>query len=225
MESDPDTQSAAAVLPVLTEQPAPGTAGGPLQVRNLEAEDIDFVARMLVEAFRDKFEFAVGKSRIETTIQQQASSLSRSPNIWHRYYVALYEGKLAGAMCIVFYGDSADEGSQCCDSQLGYYGSTRLWCVHCCLDNSDMRRGECYIDRICVDAGYRGKGIGKAMLDKAESEAREHGSTLMSLWVKQTNRAVHLYERQGYNISMNCCWPCTWFAVGTARWYQMEKQL
>ena len=35
-----------------------------------------------------------------------------------------------------------------------------------------VSRGKCYLDHIAVDGEFRGKGIGKALLDKAEQEAR-----------------------------------------------------
>ncbi|CAH1247852.1 Hypp8031 [Branchiostoma lanceolatum] len=93
------------------------------------------------------------------------------------------------------------------------------------MQNSDVHAGDCYVDRICVDEEYRGKGIGKAMLDRAESVAREHGCTMMSLLVTQTNRAVGLYEREGYNIVTNRWSLCTWCMMGNAAFFRMEKQL
>ena len=38
--------------------------------------------------------------------------------------------------------------------------------------DEDVSRGKCYLDHIAVDAGFRGKGIGKVLMDKAEYEAR-----------------------------------------------------
>ena len=41
----------------------PGEDGGPVQVRNMVVEDAEFAGTMFVEAFRDKVEWAVGKSK------------------------------------------------------------------------------------------------------------------------------------------------------------------
>ncbi|CAH1233468.1 Hypp752 [Branchiostoma lanceolatum] len=206
---------------------APGTEpGNPLQIRNMEAEDIEFVSRMLVDAFSDKFEHAVGKNRMEGAVQQTVASLGRSQDVWHRYRVAVYEGRPAGAMAIKFHGDSAMGDFSCGEacSFLGC-GTCGLICMGAALENDNIPVGQCYLDHIGVDASFRGKGIGKVMLDRADHEAREHGCTAIFLWVKKGNRAVHLYERQGYVITHTFG---GWFkrcATGSRDWHNMEKQL
>ncbi|CAH1233470.1 Hypp753 [Branchiostoma lanceolatum] len=207
---------------------APGTEPGPLMVRNLEAHDVDFVSRMMVEAFNDKFEHAVGKSRMEGAVQQSARMLGRSRQVWHRYFIALYEGRPAGAMAIRFHGDSAEEDFQCGEacSYLGCWGTRGLICLGCATGSESVPMGECYVDHIGVDASFRGRGIGKMLMDRADCEARQRGCRTIFLWVKQSNRAVHLYERQGYSISEtvngSCLLQC---ALGSADFYKMQKPL
>ncbi|XP_078619727.1 uncharacterized protein LOC144886821 [Branchiostoma floridae x Branchiostoma japonicum] len=194
----------------------------------MEAHDVDFVARMLVEAFSDKFEHAVGKSRMEGAVKQSASSLGRSRNVWHRYRIAVYEGRQAGAMALRFHGDSAEEDFQCGEacSYLGCWGTRGLICLGCAVDGTSVPMGQCYVDHIGVDASFRGRGIGKMLMDRADYDARQHGCTSIFLWVKQSNRAVHLYERQGYGITEtvngSCFMRC---ALGSADFYKMQKQL
>ncbi len=57
-----------------------------------------------------------------------------------------------------------------------------------------------YIAEIDVDAAYRNKGIGGALLDYAEAEARAAGHRLMSLTTSTTNPARRLYERRGFRV-------------------------
>jgi ribosomal protein S18 acetylase RimI-like enzyme len=57
-----------------------------------------------------------------------------------------------------------------------------------------------YIAEIDVDAAYRNKGIGGALLDYAEEEARAAGHRLMSLTTSTTNPARRLYERHGFRV-------------------------
>ena len=57
------------------------------------------------------------------------------------------------------------------------------------------------IGGLVVDAAHRCKGIGKALLDKAEAWALENG--LSSLRVRSNvirSRAHHFYEKAGYSI-------------------------
>lgn len=39
----------------------------------------------------------------------------------------------------------------------------------------DYPAGKCYLDPICVDEKFRGKGIGKVLLDMAEIDAKKRG--------------------------------------------------
>lgn len=41
--------------------------------------------------------------------------------------------------------------------------------------SSEVPAGKCYVDHICVDSRFRGKGIGKVLLDMAEIDAKKRG--------------------------------------------------
>ncbi|XP_006811864.1 mycothiol acetyltransferase-like [Saccoglossus kowalevskii] len=110
----------------------------------------------------------------------------------------------------------------CC--KLGCIASCGLCCMHCVLNEPVKHTGECYINHICVDSNYRGKGIGKFLLQYGESEAKRLGCTRMTLYVAETNRAKNLYERQGYVVTNNeDGWLFTYCAVGVRRWCKMDK--
>ncbi|HET6906809.1 MAG TPA: GNAT family N-acetyltransferase [Rhodanobacteraceae bacterium] len=52
---------------------------------------------------------------------------------------------------------------------------------------------------IAIAHGARGQGLGKALLEAAEREARKRGSTAMRLEVRTDNAAaIALYEKRGY---------------------------
>jgi len=56
-----------------------------------------------------------------------------------------------------------------------------------------------HLEVIVVAPGAEGGGIGRALLDAAEANARRHGAAAMTLHVIATNtRARGLYERCGY---------------------------
>ncbi|CAH1233464.1 Hypp751 [Branchiostoma lanceolatum] len=206
---------------------APETEQGPIQIRKMEPQDIEFTGRIIVEAFHDKVEHAVGKSRMEDMTQLFTKILRRSTHLWHRYHVAMYEGKPAGAMVIKFHDDNAIEDFQCCEtlSHVGCWGCCGILCMLFAFTDISIGAAECYVDTVGVDADYRGKGIGKALMERADSEARQRGCTSVFLWVKQSNRAVRLYERQGFVITHPFGTWFTGFATGCRDWYNMEKKL
>ena len=59
-------------------------------------------------------------------------------------------------------------------------------------------RKELYIDDLCVDSGVRGKGVAKALFDRAKEYAQELGCDAVTLNVWEGNdRARRFYEKCG----------------------------
>ena len=62
----------------------------------------------------------------------------------------------------------------------------------------ETEHGDYYIDSLCVDEAYRGKGIGTALLNVAKQEAKKR-KMFLSLNVEYTNvEAKKLYQRIGF---------------------------
>ena len=51
----------------------------------------------------------------------------------------------------------------------------RLGCFECVL-NEKVPANTVYVDHICVDSAFRGKGVGKVLLDRADYEARQRNA-------------------------------------------------
>ncbi len=61
--------------------------------------------------------------------------------------------------------------------------------------------GFLYYDDFCVKKEYRGRGIGSALLDEAETYCRSLGFSTVLLHVEQSNLAARrLYEKRGFTI-------------------------
>lgn len=57
------------------------------------------------------------------------------------------------------------------------------------------------IDTICVDKRYRGKGIGKELLEFAKGIAKEYNCTDLQLSVNPENtNAINVYENFGFEV-------------------------
>ncbi|MEX2157845.1 MAG: GNAT family N-acetyltransferase [Dehalococcoidia bacterium] len=57
-----------------------------------------------------------------------------------------------------------------------------------------------HIEELDVDPALRNRGIGGALLDYVEEEARQRAASQMSLNTTVVNPAQHLYERHGFRI-------------------------
>lgn len=66
--------------------------------------------------------------------------------------------------------------------------------------NPDIPKGTYYIAELHVDPDYGNRGIGGALLDYAEHEARERALPKMSLMTTTNNPARRLYERKGFRV-------------------------
>jgi ribosomal protein S18 acetylase RimI-like enzyme len=63
------------------------------------------------------------------------------------------------------------------------------------------RRGELYVDGLAVDAGARGRGVGRALVRCAIQFAKETHARTVSLHVWTGNQvAVDLYRSEGFDI-------------------------
>ncbi len=60
---------------------------------------------------------------------------------------------------------------------------------------------EAYIANIAVDEGFRGRGIGSMLLEKAVDVAKEEGATYLVLEVRASNHAAQaLYRKHGFEV-------------------------
>ena len=90
----------------------------------------------------------------------------------------------------------------------------------------DATADEFFINNIAVLPEYRGRGYGKALLDFAEQKARRQGLDKISLTVADDNhRAIHLYERVGYELVHSTIAKLTPPADGTMKFQKMAKRL
>ncbi|CAH1793080.1 unnamed protein product [Owenia fusiformis] len=196
-------------------------------VRLMEEHDAEFVGRMEVQSFSSKYEHAVGKSRIDkVTIIRQDYYRDIDDKTNCRVLVAEYKNKRAGMLYSRFHGYRAPRGLSCCDlcGRLGCRGANGMLWLNCLECFGGVAQGECYVDAICVDEEFRGQGIGKILMERAEQEAKGIGCSKMTLHVAQSNRAISLYQREGYDISESvdgCC--CLWCALGIRKLYMMTK--
>jgi len=61
--------------------------------------------------------------------------------------------------------------------------------------------GSYYVAELAVDARWRNRGIGGALLAQAEGRARALGHRQMSLHTATDNPARHLYRRNGFRVT------------------------
>ena len=66
--------------------------------------------------------------------------------------------------------------------------------------NAPAPEGSYHITELHTHSEFRNRGLGRAALEYAETEARKEGCSNMSLVTTVINPARHLYERQGFRV-------------------------
>ncbi|XP_005102497.1 uncharacterized protein LOC101855882 [Aplysia californica] len=196
-----------------------------VEVRTMKVEDSEFAGRILVEGFESKFIHAVGKRNLDKVMEASSIDHRSMGSIYHRIFIATVDGQPAGLMELKFHGDKSHGGSSEPYSQrLGCWVMCRLGIMLDSMTES-VGQGRCYVDHIAVDARFRGKGLGKALLETADEVALRNNCNVIYLWVYDGNRAKHLYERQGYvtvDTGGGCIVKCLF---GMEPFAKMEKNL
>jgi len=85
--------------------------------------------------------------------------------------------------------------------------------------------GSYHISELHVDPDLRNQGIGGALLDWAEAQARAGGYLVMSLSTTTTNPARRLYERHGFRVAQTLTDPDYERVTGIAGRHLMLKDL
>jgi GNAT superfamily N-acetyltransferase len=125
--------------------------------------------------------FEVGRNRIRTN--------SESPNYFTKWWIAELEGRIVGAMNGYFIAQPYDPGD--------ISGFPDVYTPM--IELEGVAEGTWFMQIASVYPEHRGKGIGTAMLRKAEAIARHSGANRLSLMVESANRDAHrFYERFGF---------------------------
>lgn len=83
--------------------------------------------------------------------------------------------------------------------------------------------GDFYLLAIAIDEDLRGAGVGGALMDSVEEQARARGSTRLSLDVSAKNEAARrFYERRGMTVESQ--WPKR-LPIPGMKFYRMTKVL
>lgn len=84
-------------------------------------------------------------------------------------------------------------------SILAYAGEEPVGLVNCFLGVSSFKAKRLMnIHDLCVVPHYRGRGIGRVLLESVEQKAEQMGCCKITMEVREDNRAQSLYKRFGF---------------------------
>lgn len=167
-----------------------------INIRKAEPSDAKKSVPLIIDAIGEIAERMTGETEPEKVEQSLCELFVRddNPNSYLYTYMAEVEGVIAGTL-VLYSGADAPKLDE----------NLRAWLVEKGANvtevDSESLPDEFYIDTICIDPAFRGKGIGSQLFAFAEDIAKQKGHSKLSLNVEtQKEPAIRLYKRLGYEI-------------------------
>ncbi len=167
-----------------------------ITIRQAQPADAEQAAPLIIDAIGDIAKRMTGETEWDRVEQELCVLFKREDNRHsHLYtYVAELDEKVAGIM-VLYAGADAPKLDRNLSEWLSKKGATNSEV------DSESLSDELYIDTICIDPAFRGKGIGTKLFEYAEEVAKQNNSAKLSLNVEiEKEPAIRLYERLGYEI-------------------------
>ena len=186
-------------------------------VEGLDERYVDDALRVLYDAFAKKFR--IGFRYADDLILLFRDSVDTTSCL-----SALVDGQFAGLLTI------RTDGQEFYHLNMGALftrfsplRAVRMLC-NLLLLAEGTKADEFVVDSLAVDPSSRSRGVGTALLRKAEARARSMGKRTMSLGVIGENAgAIRLYERLGYRTTRTWDGYLVRLATGSAEVHRMEK--
>lgn len=221
-------------FPALAGNPGEGAARGttliaPLTIRPARMDDIHAILALHREAFADKFGSAFGSAGAERGMAALASAWQRQgASALRGMFVAEYQQQIIGTTTVRTWemgGDNSGAAELAFHEELGLFGAARSLFALSLLDHR-IQRGEGFVTDVAVLAPYRRSGVARALLARAEQEARLRGKRFLGLYVAARNDAAQrLYRSLGFATVRVRRSLLAWLIFGQGRWYYMRKDL
>lgn len=167
-------------------------------IRKARSKDADAIARVLIESFPDKFAAIFGK-KLKEAQKALAEDYALRKN-FEGVFVAEVDGNVVGVIELSTKETkkSKQESLKSYFAHLGFFGTIRAFLVFMILEGK-IDENDCYVEHIAVSPDFRGKGIGKLLMKRAEEFAKEKQKVHCSLYVAPDNKpARYLYEKTGF---------------------------
>jgi ribosomal protein S18 acetylase RimI-like enzyme len=174
----------------------------PIDIRPARMSDIYPILGLHREAFADKFGAAFGTRGMARGIEAMAEAWRRQGSASLRgMLVAYVDDQVVGTTTLRTWemgGDSTGAAEMAFHQVLGTWGVLRSTFALSLVDHQ-IDRAEGFISDVAVLGPYRRRGIARALLARAEEEARVRRKRYLGLYVSGSNQAAQqLYLRLGF---------------------------
>jgi ribosomal protein S18 acetylase RimI-like enzyme len=225
MTASPQALAGLRAEPAVREARAPV----PVTIRTARLDDAGPILALHREAFADKFGGAFGRGGVERGAGALAAAWRRQGPIAMRgMLVAEHEGQVIGTTTVRTWEMGGDDGGAAelaFQEELGLWGAMRSLFALSLLDHRIERR-EGFITDVAVLPPFRRGGVARALLARAEQEARLRAKSFLGLYVSANNAGARaLYRDLGFSELRVRRSLLAWLIFGQGRWIYMRKEL
>lgn len=167
-----------------------------ITIRQAQPTDATQAAPLIIDAIGDIAKRMTGETEWEKVEEELCLLFKREDNRHSHIYthVAEQDEKVAGIM-VLYSGAEAPELDRNLSEWLTEKGAANSEV------DAESLADELYLDTVCIDPAFRGKGIGTKLLQYAEEVAKQKNISKLSLNVEtEKEPAIRLYKRLGYEI-------------------------
>ncbi|MDV7766048.1 GNAT family N-acetyltransferase [Peribacillus sp. CSMR9] len=166
-----------------------------MYIRKATPEDADKAAILTRLAIKEIAEVLTGETEEERILYVLADLFRKSGNriSYENTFVSEHDGQVSG-LIIAYHG----KDSESLDEPIVKRLRTKMKDPSVTLDK-EAEMKDFYLDTLCVDPNFQGKGIGSALIQYVEGYAKQKGYPRVSLVVENENEGANrLYSRLGY---------------------------
>lgn len=199
-----------------------------IRVRPARSRDLPAISTILAEGFQDKFTAAFGQQADKAGhILERCFALDAFQGL-PGLYVAELDGQVVGTFALRRHRQAEMpllDSMGIFFEELGLWGGLRAMFYLSLLDQS-IRQEQAYVSDVAVAGPARRRGVGRAMLQYAETVGRAWGKSALVLDVNAANEdARRLYQRLGYEDAKIRRSLLTYWLLGIGKWVRMRKRL
>lgn len=166
-----------------------------MYIRKATPEDADKAAILTRLAIKEIAEVLTGETEEERILYVLADLFRKSGNriSYENTFVSEHDGQVSG-LIIAYHGKDAENLDEPIVKRL----RTKMKDPSVTLDK-EAEMKDFYLDTLCVDPNFQGKGIGSELIQYVEGYAKQKGYPRVSLVVENENEGANrLYSRLGY---------------------------
>ncbi|MDW7613879.1 GNAT family N-acetyltransferase [Peribacillus simplex] len=166
-----------------------------MYIRKATPEDADKAAILTRLAIKEIAEVLTGETEEERILYVLADLFRKSGNriSYENTFVSEHDGQVSG-LIIAYHGKDAESLDEPIVKRL----RTKMKDPSVTLDK-EAEMKDFYLDTLCVDPNFQGKGIGSELIQYVEGYAKQKGYPRVSLVVENENEGANrLYSRLGY---------------------------